>query len=48
VHHVSYFDRSSECAFVGDTAGVCLDGRGVVPPTPLPDVDVERWYESAA
>ena len=47
-HHVSYFDRSSGCAFVGDTAGVCLDGRAVVPPTPPPDVDVERWHESVA
>lgn len=36
-HHVSYFDRASGVAFVGDTAGVCVDGGYVLPPTPPPD-----------
>ena len=45
-HHVSYFDRSSGVAFVGDTAGVCIDNGYVLPPTPPPDVDVEKWRAS--
>lgn len=47
-HHVSYFDRSSGVAFVGDTAGVCIDGGYVLPPTPPPDIDIEAWRGSAA
>jgi glyoxylase-like metal-dependent hydrolase (beta-lactamase superfamily II) len=48
-HHVSYFDRTSGVAFVGDTAGICL-GRGgfVLPPTPPPDIDIELWRQSLA
>jgi glyoxylase-like metal-dependent hydrolase (beta-lactamase superfamily II) len=45
-HHVCYFDRSSGIAFVGDTAGVCVQGGYVLPPTPPPDIDVEKWLES--
>jgi glyoxylase-like metal-dependent hydrolase (beta-lactamase superfamily II) len=45
-HHVCFFDRSSGIAFVGDTAGVCVDGGYVLPPTPPPDIDVESWLES--
>jgi glyoxylase-like metal-dependent hydrolase (beta-lactamase superfamily II) len=47
-HHVSYFDRASGVAFVGDTAGVCVDGGYVLPPTPPPDIDIEAWRESVA
>ena len=47
-HHVSYYDRSSGVAFVGDTAGVCIDGGYVLPPTLPPDVDVEAWNGSAS
>ncbi|MGH9254002.1 MAG: MBL fold metallo-hydrolase [Vicinamibacterales bacterium] len=47
-HHVSYFDRSSRIAFVGDTAGVCVDGGYVLPPTPPPDIDIELWHASVA
>jgi glyoxylase-like metal-dependent hydrolase (beta-lactamase superfamily II) len=46
-HHVSFFDRSSGVAFVGDTAGMCIDGGYVLPPTPPPDIDVEAWGRSA-
>ena len=46
-HHVSYFDSSSGVAFVGDTAGVCIDGGYVLPPTPPPDIDLELWTASA-
>ena len=46
-HHVSYFDRSSGVAFVGDVAGV-RTGQAlfVLPPTPPPDIDIELWKES--
>ena len=43
-HHVSYFDPSSRVAFVGDTAGIRRPGRDyVMPPTPPPDIDLEKW-----
>jgi glyoxylase-like metal-dependent hydrolase (beta-lactamase superfamily II) len=45
-HHVCYFDQSSGIAFVGDTAGVCVDGGYVLAPTPPPDIDVELWLQS--
>ena len=47
-HHVSYFDRSSGVAFVGDTGGVCIDGGYVLPPTPPPDIDIDAWRGSVA
>ena len=47
-HHVSYYDRSSGVAFVGDTAGVCIDGGYVLPPTPPPEIDLEAWKGSVA
>lgn len=48
-HHVSYFDRASRIAFVGDTAGIRRGaGNYVMPPTPPPDIDLELWRESAA
>ena len=46
-HHVSYFDRASRVAFVGDTAGIRRgSGAYVMPPTPPPDIDLEAWRES--
>jgi glyoxylase-like metal-dependent hydrolase (beta-lactamase superfamily II) len=45
-HHVSYFDAASGIAFVGDTAGVCIDRGYVLPPTPPPDIDLELWRAS--
>jgi glyoxylase-like metal-dependent hydrolase (beta-lactamase superfamily II) len=47
-HHVGYFDASSGLAFVGDTAGMSIDGGYVLPPTPPPDIDIELWTSSAA
>ena len=47
-HHVSYFDRASRVAFVGDTAGIRRQSPYVLPPTPPPDIDLERWRESEA
>ena len=45
-HHVSYFDAGSGVAFVGDTAGVRIDGGYVLPPTPPPDIDIDLWRGS--
>jgi glyoxylase-like metal-dependent hydrolase (beta-lactamase superfamily II) len=45
-HHVSYFDPSSGMAFVGDTAGICIEGGYILPPTPPPDIDIEAWEQS--
>jgi glyoxylase-like metal-dependent hydrolase (beta-lactamase superfamily II) len=47
-HHVSYFDRSSGVAFVGDTAGISINGGFVLPPTPPPDIDLDLWRASVA
>jgi glyoxylase-like metal-dependent hydrolase (beta-lactamase superfamily II) len=47
-HHVSYFEASSGVAFVGDTAGVSIDGGYVLPPTPPPDIDLEQWRTSVS
>lgn len=47
-HHVSYFDRAVGMAWVGDTAGVCVGGGYVLPPTPPPDIDLEAWTGSLA
>jgi glyoxylase-like metal-dependent hydrolase (beta-lactamase superfamily II) len=47
-HHVSFFDRASGIAFVGDTAGIRRGGGNyVLPPTPPPDIDLEAWRQSA-
>lgn len=47
-HHVSYYDRASGIAFVGDTAGIRLAAGFVLPPTPPPDIDLEAWSSSLA
>jgi glyoxylase-like metal-dependent hydrolase (beta-lactamase superfamily II) len=47
-HHVSFYDASSGVAFVGDTAGICIDGGYIVPPTPPPDIDLDAWAGSAS
>lgn len=46
-HHVSYFDQSDGIAFVGDTAGIRIQGSSyVMPATPPPDLDLELWDSS--
>ncbi len=46
-HHVSYLDRASGIAYVGDTAGVrTAHADFVLPPTPPPDIDLEAWHTS--
>ena len=47
-HHISFFDRDSGIAFVGDTAGMSVNGGYVLPPTPPPDIDIELWEGSVA
>ncbi|HJZ76727.1 MAG TPA: MBL fold metallo-hydrolase [Vicinamibacterales bacterium] len=48
-HHVSYFGADTGIAFVGDTAGIRLQGGGfVMPPTPPPDIDLDTWRDSLA
>jgi glyoxylase-like metal-dependent hydrolase (beta-lactamase superfamily II) len=46
-HHVTYFDPADRVAFVGDTAGICIEGnRFVLPATPPPDISFELWEAS--
>jgi glyoxylase-like metal-dependent hydrolase (beta-lactamase superfamily II) len=46
-HHVTYFDQTDGTAYVGDVAGVRIPPSDYVrPPTPPPDIDVERWLAS--
>ena len=46
-HHVSYLDKDSGDAYVGDTAGVRIPPyEHTVAPTPPPDIDVEAWLDS--
>jgi glyoxylase-like metal-dependent hydrolase (beta-lactamase superfamily II) len=48
-HHVSYFDDATGVAFVGDTAGVRIEGHSfALPATPPPDIDLEIWDKSFA
>jgi glyoxylase-like metal-dependent hydrolase (beta-lactamase superfamily II) len=46
-HHVAYHDAEGGVVFTGDAAGVRLpESSYVCPPTPPPDIDLERWQES--
>jgi glyoxylase-like metal-dependent hydrolase (beta-lactamase superfamily II) len=46
-HHVCYMHEESGTAFVGDVAAVSIPGTDlIVPPTPPPDIDIERWEDS--
>jgi glyoxylase-like metal-dependent hydrolase (beta-lactamase superfamily II) len=46
-HHVTYWDGRSRTAFVGDTAGIRVEGEGfLLPATPPPDIDLEIWNQS--
>jgi glyoxylase-like metal-dependent hydrolase (beta-lactamase superfamily II) len=48
-HHVSYFDQAEGVAFVGDTAGVRIEGNSyAMPATPPPDIDLGIWDKSFA
>jgi glyoxylase-like metal-dependent hydrolase (beta-lactamase superfamily II) len=46
-HHVTYYDATERVAFVGDTAGICMEGnRFILPATPPPDISLELWSAS--
>lgn len=46
-HHVTYFDLTHHIAFVGDTAGISINGHPfILPATPPPDISIELWDES--
>jgi glyoxylase-like metal-dependent hydrolase (beta-lactamase superfamily II) len=46
-HHVTYFDPAGKVAFVGDTAGICVEGHPfILPATPPPDIDLDAWAAS--
>jgi glyoxylase-like metal-dependent hydrolase (beta-lactamase superfamily II) len=45
-HHVCYLDRDGTL-YAGDAAGVRITpGRYVMPPTPPPEIDVDRWQQT--
>jgi glyoxylase-like metal-dependent hydrolase (beta-lactamase superfamily II) len=46
-HHVTYFDDAEGIAFVGDTAGISIEGNPyILPATPPPDINLELWNTS--
>ena len=46
-HHVTYFDDLEGIAFVGDTAGIAIEGHPfILPATPPPDINLELWSTS--
>jgi glyoxylase-like metal-dependent hydrolase (beta-lactamase superfamily II) len=46
-HHVAYWDPASRIAFVGDNAGIRIEGKPyLLPATPPPDIDLELWNNS--
>ena len=46
-HHVTYVDSLEGVAFVGDTAGIAIEGHPfVLPATPPPDINLELWNTS--
>jgi len=46
-HHVTFFDTAEKVAFVGDTAGICVEGNSfILPATPPPDIDLGLWNMS--
>jgi glyoxylase-like metal-dependent hydrolase (beta-lactamase superfamily II) len=46
-HHVTYFDPTERVAYVGDTAGISMEGHPfILPATPPPDIALEIWFAS--
>jgi glyoxylase-like metal-dependent hydrolase (beta-lactamase superfamily II) len=46
-HHLTYWNEKSRTAFVGDTAGIRVEGDTfLLPATPPPDIDLEIWNRS--
>ncbi len=47
IHHVSYLDRATGLAYVGDAVGERFhSGTAIIPTTPPPDIDLESWAVS--
>lgn len=46
VHHAAYRHVASGIALCGDVAGVRVGDGPVLPPTPPPDIHIERWHDS--
>ena len=47
-HHVAYFEEDGGTAWVGDVGGIRIPPGGVIPVTPVPDIDIEAWNASMA
>ena len=46
-HHVSYFDKSTGVAFVGDMGGIRMSNRPcIVPVTPPPEINLQEWVST--
>lgn len=46
-HHVTYFDPTERVAYVGDTAGISIEGHPfILPATPPPDISLQLWTAS--
>jgi glyoxylase-like metal-dependent hydrolase (beta-lactamase superfamily II) len=46
-HHLTYFDPGDGTAYVGDTAGIAINGHPfILPATPPPDISMELWDSS--
>jgi glyoxylase-like metal-dependent hydrolase (beta-lactamase superfamily II) len=46
-HHLTYFDPTERVAYVGDTAGISIEGHPfILPATPPPDISLELWSAS--
>lgn len=46
-HHVTYWDPESGTAFVGDTAGIRVEGDSfLLPAVPPPDINMDLWNDS--
>jgi glyoxylase-like metal-dependent hydrolase (beta-lactamase superfamily II) len=48
-HHLAFHDADAGLVFTGDVAGIRLPGSPfVLPPTPPPEFEPERWHHSIA
>jgi glyoxylase-like metal-dependent hydrolase (beta-lactamase superfamily II) len=46
-HHLTFWDAQDGIAFVGDVAGITVEGdKFIMPATPPPDVDMDLWNKS--
>lgn len=46
-HHLTFWDAQDRIAFVGDVAGITVEGDSfIMPATPPPDIDMALWNKS--